>query len=104
MKASGFAVAVDEVIDVRTVSPSERGAKVNWLYGLGINVLDTWSDDIIERVWQHYSTGLKVDVQCIAVVITAKESNITELGQAADLETAISPDGTVNIQKDRDDR
>ncbi len=51
-----WAVRVGDEIDVTSVYPTERGAKVNWL-GAGeqnhsrVMVLATFPDDVIEALW-----------------------------------------------------
>ncbi len=97
MKAEGFAIAVGDVIEVRTVSPTERAAKINWLVvARAVPVGDDWSNEVIEKVWKHYTT--ETDIQCIAVTIAAKEDKLLELGN---LETTaeISPDIETTVNK-----
>jgi hypothetical protein len=49
--AKGWAVAVNGVIDVRTVSPTRRAAIVNWLVTHGKLVFAKDSDEKIETMW-----------------------------------------------------
>ncbi len=50
--AKGWAVAVDGVYDVTTVSPHRRGALVNWLWGIGHMITNDYSDAEIEKLWE----------------------------------------------------
>jgi len=59
--AYGFAVQHGTEIDVRTVSPTERAAKVNHLVAnCGLPILASDTDAIIERVWKQTSDGRDV--------------------------------------------
>lgn len=49
--AVGYAVVGQDGIDVRTVSPTERAAKVNWLWVNGGTVLRGDSDEQIADVF-----------------------------------------------------
>lgn len=49
----GFAVRSFGTIDIRTVSPSRRGALVNWLVVTArLMIYDHFSDDTIEHLWR----------------------------------------------------
>jgi hypothetical protein len=64
----GYAIKQHGEIDVRTVSPTERAAKVNWLV-VDRNMLITNSarDDQIERAWEHlHKEGF---AECVRVKI-----------------------------------
>jgi len=50
--AKGWAVAVNGIYDVRTVSPTRRGALVNWLHIHIAPVLSSASDSYIEELWR----------------------------------------------------
>ncbi len=54
----GYAVILDNKIDVKTVSPTRRAAKVNWLV---VNMLcpiyTTTTDDQIEQMWSDLASG-----------------------------------------------
>jgi len=63
---TGFAIKQAGVINVSTVSATERAAKVNWLVVVGgIVVTDSARDDQIERAWQHLSP--RHGAICVAV-------------------------------------
>ena len=57
MKATGFAIVTDGVIDVRTVSPTKVGAMVNWLYRAGVFPYAWWSDEEIEGAFNLQPKG-----------------------------------------------
>lgn len=55
---------------IRTVSDSQRGAVVNWLYTYGrIVMLDSHSDEFIQRAWQlvgmkeHGARAVEVNIE-----------------------------------------
>lgn len=52
MTATGYAVTVDDEVDIRTVMESERGAMVNGLVMLcGVIVTQAWTDEQIQHAW-----------------------------------------------------
>jgi hypothetical protein len=64
MKATGWAVAKDGHILVRTVSPTRNIALVNWLITEGRTmVLDTASDQQIEGLFNQIKTGHEAVVE-----------------------------------------
>ena len=69
--AKGYAIKVDGEIDVRTVSPTERAAKVNVLYVVGYPILNSTDDATIEAMWTAHST--RTGNECIEVTITEVE-------------------------------
>jgi hypothetical protein len=62
MSASGYGVknVATGQIDVRTVSPTERAAQVNWLGFNGVVVFNGWPDEVIEDVFGKFAGGFKV--------------------------------------------
>ena len=80
--AVGFAVVQGGVIDVRTVSPTRRGALVNWLVvAVGLAVRSDWSDYAIERAWDTCVLRFPGN-ECRHVTIMT-----TDLSTSADVET-----------------
>lgn len=72
IEAFGFAVIDDEHgIDVRTVSPHERAAKVNWLcVAAHVEVTRAWTDRDINQAFEAYAENVRV----ARVRITATEN------------------------------
>jgi hypothetical protein len=68
MRATGYAVVLNGEIHVGTVSPTQRGAKVNWLHSVAhVTMLNSYSDFMIERMWQmHHDTAECLRVEIIA--------------------------------------
>lgn len=62
--ATGFAVALDGIIDMRTVGPTRQSALVNWLYvNANIRISNAWTPSLIEKaweIWQKTTPGLDV--------------------------------------------
>jgi hypothetical protein len=53
--ARGYAVVENGSIDMRTVSPTRRGAVVNWLVVRGGQMItNSMSDGEIEELWVHH--------------------------------------------------
>ncbi len=69
--ASGWAVILPGGnIDVATVSPTRRGAIVNWLWSSReVRVLNNWNDGFIDAVWAKEAIPLSAFV--MPVTITA---------------------------------
>lgn len=66
--ADGYAIKVKGELSVSTVSPTERGAKVNWLWpGVGITVLDQTTDAKIDRWWRESKEA--TGAECVKVKI-----------------------------------
>ena len=57
MSASGYGVKnlFNGEIDVRTVSPTETAARVNWLIFTGTIVTASWTDDHIEEAFERHA-------------------------------------------------
>ena len=69
--ARGFAAVRHGEIDVRTVSPTIRAAKVNWLVvHRGIQIYVTTTDEEIEEMWKNWAHLVSV----YGVTITRNES------------------------------
>jgi hypothetical protein len=69
MNAIGYAIIEDGVIDVRTVAPTERAAKINWmLASKSIMTLDQARNADIEAVWLR----VKGAAECMPVTITPR--------------------------------
>lgn len=69
MSEIGFAVSSFGKIDVSTVSPTRRGAIVNWLVISARRKIYIWTgDEEIERHWRDCSSR---DHECIEVAIAA---------------------------------
>ncbi len=52
----GYAVVLDNKIDIRTVSPTRRGAIVNWLVvHVGCFIYNTTTDEQINEMWSRSS-------------------------------------------------
>ncbi len=72
MQAAGWAILSEKGIDVRTVSPTRRGAIVNWLVTTcGVPVQNHWTDEAIELMWQgasEYESLAKVQEVAITAV------------------------------------
>ena len=49
-------------IDVGSVSPTRRGALVNWLWNQGVKVMNSWTDAEIERAFDGVSRALGAKV------------------------------------------
>jgi hypothetical protein len=65
MKA--YAVKHNGQIDVRTVGPTERSAKVNWLWVMGVQVLNSFSDELIVQIFKkaaevHHQECVEVEI------------------------------------------
>jgi hypothetical protein len=66
--AAAYAVEHRGEIDLTTVYPTERGAKLNWLVtACGVLLPDSMTDDLIEKIWRKLSTDQKA--VCIQVTI-----------------------------------
>lgn len=64
----GFAIKLDGAINVKTVSPTEQAAKINWLAAeLGMPIYNRTPDREIEAMWGHFSE--KHGARCIKVQI-----------------------------------
>ncbi len=62
-----YAVIEAEVIDVETVSPTQRAAKVNWLVvRRRCPIYQTTTDEQIEEMWQQRSGEARVQRVVIA--------------------------------------
>lgn len=71
-KAEGWAVADAGGILVRTVSPTRRGAIVNWLVSFcGVLVHSGWKDDMIET--QFVTRSLAHRARVVEVLIEEKD-------------------------------
>lgn len=76
--AVGFAVVQGDVIDVRTVSPTRRGALVNWLTVMpGVSVFANWSDHAIEKTWESRVKHFP-GTECRHVTIITSEVSVAE--------------------------
>jgi len=65
--ADGYAIEHNGEIDMTTVSPTERAAKVNWLVTACGLVLPDVEDDIIEAFWERAST--EKGAHCVPVTV-----------------------------------
>jgi hypothetical protein len=66
--AGGYAIETHGEIDMTTVSPTERAAKVNWLVtACGILLPNNIEDDIIEAFWERAST--EKGAHCVPVTV-----------------------------------
>lgn len=55
-KAEGYAVIVDDEIDVLTVSETRRAAIVNWLVvNRRVPILNSTTEEQIEHLWNEHS-------------------------------------------------
>ena len=67
--AIGYAIATNDVIDVRTVSPAERAAKVNYLVVVkGYAVTDFMTEMKINNVWE----AQKGMAKCIPITVSPR--------------------------------
>lgn len=71
--ASGFAVAKDGIIDVKTVSPTKLGAAVNWLHPRRSVVFDGDTSEHIFTMFQRLAD--RESAQIVAVVISEDRSS-----------------------------
>lgn len=66
-----YAIARNNEIDVRTVSPTERAAKINWLVvHCGYPVFNSTPDEHIDAAWLAFSVHHKSE--CLTVTIERK--------------------------------
>lgn len=70
MVGEGYAVVEPDIgIDIRSISTSPRGAKVNWLMTrAGVIVTNDWSDQMIDDTFER--VGAKADAECRRVSVT----------------------------------
>ncbi len=67
MKSRAWAVIDNDQIDIATVSPTWRGAVVNWLVGsAGIMIWNCMRDQKIRDLWEQQ----KGTAECVAVDVT----------------------------------
>jgi hypothetical protein len=72
--AHGYAVVRFGQIDVRTVSPEPRAAKVNWLVTHGTMVLASHTDQDIEAMWtEHLKSFANGEIAVRRVVIEVEQ-------------------------------
>ena len=64
------AVKADGVIDVRTVGPSPRSAKINWIWNLGVFVSNDMTDEVIEDAWNRLSRSAGAECVRVSVIET----------------------------------
>lgn len=71
---SGWAVKElgSNAIDIRTVSPTERAAKVNWLT-LNLNLFVTYANHLDEEINQNFDTFSRDIAVLVKVTITEQE-------------------------------
>ena len=71
MMNRAYAVAKNGEIDARTVGPTERSAKVNWLVTTaGIMVGAHWTDEAIDFAWKEARGAhdlVAIDMRIVAV-------------------------------------
>lgn len=78
----GFAVLSFGIIEIATVSPTRRGALVNWLVTTARRPIFAWTTDgEIEQHWREAS-GRHQDHDCIEVEIHPARSPIGNAGAA----------------------
>jgi hypothetical protein len=65
----GFAVVNAGQIDVRTVSPTQRAAQVNWLFTHGFPVFNYETDEQIEAHWKRRKGAAEI----VAVTIEVQQ-------------------------------
>lgn len=69
--SAAYAIECDGEIDVRTVSPTERAAKINWLVvWCSVPIFNTTADEFIERAFEAFATREKA--KCVMVTIERK--------------------------------
>jgi hypothetical protein len=67
-EATGYAIRDAGEIDVRTVSPTPRAAKVNWLVtGFNARITNATTDEQIEAAWLQFSS--MSPIECVRVAI-----------------------------------
>lgn len=67
--ATGFAVALDGKIDMRTVGPTRQFALVNWLYvNADLRISSAWSPSMIEKAWE-ISRNKTPELDVIRVIV-----------------------------------
>ena len=67
-KARGYAVVMDDKIDMRTVSATRRAAIVNWLVANAVCMVYLWTtDDEIEVLWARYNTANRAHVTEVTI-------------------------------------
>lgn len=64
---SGFATKDANGVDLRTVSPTARATKVNWLAGVGIRVTNAWSEEAINEAFDKIAPQLGASLVCVKV-------------------------------------
>jgi hypothetical protein len=66
--SKGFAIAGSDGIIIKTVSETEHGAMVNWLYtDAGLNVTNAWSNDRIRDAFDTLKRNYGVRVASISI-------------------------------------
>jgi hypothetical protein len=69
--AGAYAIERGGEIDIRSVSPTERAAKINWLVvHCGYPILQSCPDEVIEEAWEAFSAHYKAE--CVTVTIERK--------------------------------
>ncbi|WP_029581970.1 hypothetical protein [Bradyrhizobium sp. URHD0069] len=82
MSVTGYAILSFGLIEVATVSPTRRGALVNWLVTTARRPIYAWTtDEEIERHWRE-SCGSRRDHDCIEVAITPAAMSPADHGLA----------------------
>lgn len=73
VRGNGYAVVVDGKVDIRTVSPTVRAAKVNAMFLSGIPIFASTSDATIEEMWRSWAAPNRASLE--AVLITVESVN-----------------------------
>lgn len=87
---TGYAVVTDGKIDVRTVSPTERAAKVNWLWLRGFFIIDDDPDDAINDSFATHSAKAGAELTQVYISTTPPPLPIDPTVERS------FPDGTVD--------
>ena len=85
-KIQGFAIVVNDEINIATVSKSRRAAIVNWLViACRQVILSTTTDEEIEKFWERHQN-------CASVVVVNIElpENVLAFGQLTEFKSTIS--------------
>lgn len=64
----GWAVKSGGGINLRTVFPTEQGAKINAMHIAGVVVLNAYPDEMIEKKWVEFAE--LAEAECVRVSVT----------------------------------
>lgn len=76
VRGSGYAVVLDGKIDIRTVSPTVRAAKVNAMYLDGIPLYASTTDATIEEMWRAWATRKGAKLEPVLITVEAQRRNL----------------------------